>query len=412
VRILFVKERLAWPRSAGHDVHGYHMMQALEALGHEVALLTLEPPQTEALAGLTLAFARSIRQAVLADEAAPLPLTRLQERFRSYWGIEPAHIRVVGDAASAWAADAVVAVGLNVLPYLAGLRSTGPVRVWYAADEWAWHHLSQLRIAQKRTWGNLKHAAVKGLYERAYARIVDRAWVVSAGDRRAMRWVAGIQAVDVIPNGVDCAYYQGRSVDEIPQSCVFWGRLDFGPNIQALEWFCRKVWPRLLDWAPSARFTIYGFSPVPSVHRLAQIQGICVVPDMPDLRAGIAGHQVVVLPFVSGGGIKNKLLEAASMAKAIVCTPRACGGLKGEEPLPFLRAQSASEWVEAIRGLWEGPRRRQQLGADARQWVQTSHTWETAARQAVASIEGSLPDDAHQRNLLRHSVQLVEDQDY
>jgi glycosyltransferase involved in cell wall biosynthesis len=387
VRILFVKERQSWPRSAGHDVHGYHMMQALGCLGHEVALLTLEPPQTEALAGLELAFARCIRQSASAGDAAALALTRLQERFRSYWGIEPAHIRAVGDTGGEWDADAVVAVGLNVLPYLAAV---GSLRIWYAADEWAWHHLSQLRLVRRRTWGNLKQAAVKGLYERAYAGLVDRAWVVSAGDRRAMRWVAGMRAVDVIPNGVDCNHYQPQATEEMPFSCVFWGRLDFGPNIQALDWFCRKVWPRLLGWAPNARFTIYGFSPVANIWRLSEIKGICVIPDMPDLRACIAAHQVVVLPFVSGGGIKNKLLEAASMGKAIVCTPRTCGGLRGEEPLPFLRAQGRGEWVEAIRSLWERPERRQQLGADARQWVQKHHTWETAARQAVASIEGSV----------------------
>lgn len=394
MRILFVKERQSWPRSAGHDVHGFHMMQALARLGHQVALLTLEPPQAEAVDGLSLAFVRSLRETAGGGDSAPLPLTRLQERFRSYWGIEPAHIRAVGDAAGEWHADAVVTVGLNVLPYLAALRPpalpASPVRIWYAADEWVWHHLSQLRIARRRTWGNAKHAAVKGLYERAYAGVVDRVWVVSAGERRAMRWLAGIRNADVIPNGVDGTHYQPQVTEEIPSSCVFWGRLDFGPNIQALDWFCRKIWPKLQGLVPNARFTIYGFSPVPAIWRLSEIPGICVVPDLPDLRAGIAAHQVVVLPFVSGGGIKNKLLEAASMGKVIACSPRTCGGLRGQEPLPFLRAQSAAEWVEVIRGLWESPQRRQQLGTDARQWVQAHHTWETAARQAVASIEGTL----------------------
>ena len=61
--------------------------------------------------------------------------------------------------------------------------------------------------------------------------------------------------------------------------------------------------------------------------------GIDLVPDLPDLRDEIARHAAVVLPFVSGGGIKNKLLEAASMAgesdqsgdlcvSAAVCTPK------------------------------------------------------------------------------------------
>ena len=34
MRFLFVKPRLAWPRSSGHDVHCYHLMKALAERGH------------------------------------------------------------------------------------------------------------------------------------------------------------------------------------------------------------------------------------------------------------------------------------------------------------------------------------------------------------------------------------------
>ena len=44
MRLLFVKDALAWPRSSGHDVHSYHMMLALTRLGHEVGLLTATEP--------------------------------------------------------------------------------------------------------------------------------------------------------------------------------------------------------------------------------------------------------------------------------------------------------------------------------------------------------------------------------
>ncbi len=54
MRLLFVKERLAWPRSSGHDVHSFYMMRALAELGHSVGLVTLSPPTPEAIQGLRL----------------------------------------------------------------------------------------------------------------------------------------------------------------------------------------------------------------------------------------------------------------------------------------------------------------------------------------------------------------------
>jgi glycosyltransferase involved in cell wall biosynthesis len=391
MRILFIKEALAWPRTSGHDVHCYHMMRALRELGHEISLATLRRPDPEAVRGLDLGHADVLdgEAAAGANGAAALPLSNLQERFRSYWGISPRHVRHVGRLALEQEADAVVVVGLSVLPYLGAVD--GPLRVWYAADEWAWHHLSQVRLARPRTWGNVGQALVKGVYERAFRSRLDRVWVVSEADRRAMHWVAGVRDVDVLPNGVDADHYAPPAGGaEAGRSCVFWGRLDFGPNVQALEWFCGRVWPALRRKAPDARFTIYGFQPTDPVRALAGRAGVELIPDLPDLRAEIARHPVVVLPFVSGGGIKNKLLEAAGMGKAIVCTPRACGGLRGDGPPPLVTARTVADWVGAVTRLWSDEGGRRRLGDQARRWVIEHHTWRAAAQTALRGLEASL----------------------
>src|SRR5262249_10361987 len=129
------------------------------------------------------------------------PLTGLGERYRSYWGIDVQHLRIFARMADRFGADVVVVTGLEVLPLLGAIR--GACRVWYAADEWCWHHLSQVRLADPASWTNVRDAAIKGLYERAFRRHLDRVWVVSTRDAMAMRWIAGVPGVDVVPNGVD-----------------------------------------------------------------------------------------------------------------------------------------------------------------------------------------------------------------
>jgi glycosyltransferase involved in cell wall biosynthesis len=385
VRLLFVKEALAWPRSSGHDVHTYHMMRALAGLGHDVALATVRRPVDDAVRGLPLGRYDCLGEAVETNgDTPPSRLSKMQEKFRSYWGIEPARIRAVGKAARDWGADAVVVVGLNVLPYLGAVEKAR--RVWYAADEWAWHHLSLFRPLRPSTWGNVPEALIKGVYERAYGPLLDRVWLVTDADRRAMRLVAGTGGLDVLPNGVDAEHFSPRELPQHERSCAFWGRLDFGPNVQALEWFCRRVWPRVRREVPDARFTIYGFKPTDAVRVLVGRDGIELVPDLPDLRDEVARHALVVLPFVSGGGIKNKLLEAAAMGKAVVCSKRACGGLRLDGSAPLRVARSAGDWVRAMRALWADPAECQRLGAAARRWVVECHTWEAAARTALAGL--------------------------
>jgi glycosyltransferase involved in cell wall biosynthesis len=390
VRLLFVKESLAWPRSSGHDVHCFYMMQALARLGHDVGLLTSAEPSPQAIAGLALAMHGTF-PAMGESAHGPTPrFSRFQERFRSYWGIDPTRVRAVGRVAEEFRADAVVVVGLNVLPYLGAVRDA--LRVWYAADEWAWHHLSQVRLEAPATWGNLRQALIKGLYERAFGPLLNRVWVVTDADRRAMNWVAGVTEVDVIPNGVDGEHFRPVEAAQVERSCTFWGRLDFGPNIQALEWFCNRVWPLVRHQMADARFTIYGFNPTAAVRALVGKDGIDLVPDLPDLRTEIARQQVVVLPFVSGGGIKNKLLEAAGMGKAIVGSPVACGGLRLKGRPPFLIARTPELWVRSLISLWQDAKRRAQLGADARHWVLDRHSWQAAAQGATTGLKRSLQE--------------------
>lgn len=383
MRFLFVKESLAWPRSSGHDVHGFHMMKALVAKGHEVYLLTAVPPSGQALEGLRLS-GQSCFGDYDAGDGSDIPLTKLQAKFCSYWGIERSRLAATRAAADQFQADVVVAVGLEVLPYLAG---TPQCRcVWYAADEWVWHHLSQMRLMRRSSWSNGKEAAIKGLYERAFAPLLDRVWVVSQADRMAMRWVTGLRTIDVIPNGVDTDHFRPQSREEIPASCIFWGRLDFGPNLDAMNWFVRAVWPLVRQRQPNARLSIFGFQPGEQALAWNEVPGVTVIADREDIRRDIAEHQVVVLPFLSGGGIKNKLLEAASMARPIVASRTACNGLAFEGNAPMHSASSPQEWAERIGELFASQEKRHQLGQAARTWILQNHQWDSAAQKAALPL--------------------------
>jgi len=168
---------------------------------------------------------------------------------------------------------------------------------------------------------------------------------------------------------------------------VFWGRLDFGPNVDALEWFLAKVWPAVRAAEPAATFAVFGFSPTARVRELAKVPGVELHPDLPDLRAEVRRRQAVVLPFVSGGGIKNKLLEGAAMGRPIVCTPRAAMDLRSAGSLPLERVTRPAEWVDRIVAMWGDAARRQELGRAAREWVSEYYSWAAPARNALAAMK-------------------------
>jgi glycosyltransferase involved in cell wall biosynthesis len=384
LRVLFYKRDLQWPFRSGHDVHTTNMMKALAAAGHHIGLVTAQPVPAGVRESLQLELQHTL-DAADGGSDRNYGLPGLQERFRRFWGINSTHLETLQRLSDSFKADAVVVSGMDVLPVLAAIR--GPLRIWYAADELALHHFSQLRLTEPSTWRELPDGMFKGFYERVFQNAVDRVWAVSDVDVWAFKRLAGMHAADLIPNGVDAERYQPSSTAEQPFTAAFWGRLDFGPNIQGLQWFCSRVWPLVRERHPQAQFTIIGFHPGDAVQHLATLPGVRLCADVPDVQALVHSHAIAVLPFTSGTGIKNKLLEAAAMGKAIVCTPTALSGLSNP---PFAGLQKPRAWVDDLSMLWQDEPERRRRGVVAREWVTAHHSWASAAQKAEAAIAEGL----------------------
>jgi glycosyltransferase involved in cell wall biosynthesis len=383
MKILFVKRSQSFPRSSGHDVHGYFMMRSLQHAGCRLGLLTAADASSEAIEGLDLVWQGTFSG--LPEPRVVGSLPKWQEKFRSYWGMDRSWPTKVSELVASEQFDAVVVVGLEVLPYLGLVK--GAKRIWYAADEWLLHHWSLVQWTSPATYKDLKLGLVKGLYERAFNDCTDRVWAVSETDRRFFRWVMGARQVDLVPNGVDADYYSPRKVVQKPESLAFWGRLDFEPNIDAIRWFGEKVWKGLKSERPNATWTVYGFGAGDVIRRFQHAFGFELVSDLPDLRDAGSSHQVAILPFVSGAGIKNKLLEGAAMSLPIVASEKALTGLDRNK-VPFLIAKDPKEWRDHIKGLWDDADRRQVYGDQVRNWVLENHSWDSAAAIALEGLRG------------------------
>ncbi len=386
MKLLFVKQSQSWPRSSGHDVHGYHMMRALAARGHAISLATIVPPEPKALDGLKLESPVYRLAETRTPRSGARKWTKWHRRFTNYFGIQYEWADALAEILEQNHFDVVIVVARHLLPLLSVIKS--PIRIWYPADDPAWHHLTRIKPLQPNTWSEAKRALINGLYEWSFRRSFDRVWVVSPPDRSAMHFITACRNVDLVANGVDAEHYRPMSAETIPFSCVFWGRLDFGPNVDALQWFVRSIWPDVRAKQPAATFHVFGFNPTPAVRELLKAPGIELHPDLPDLRAEVARRQVVVLPFISGGGIKNKLLEAAAMGRPVVCTQQGLSGTKGNPPVRC--ALSPWYWSKALGELWASAEARESLGRAARQWVIENHTWEAAAKVAEEGLRESM----------------------
>ena len=100
---------------------------------------------------------------------------------------------------------------------------------------------------------------------------------------------------------------------------IFVGKMSYGPNIEAAEWFAKEVLPLIRNKVPDVTFTIVGKDPTESIKSL-QSDYIKVTGMVHSVEPFYQEAKLVVLPLMNGGGVKVKLLEAVSYRKPIVST--------------------------------------------------------------------------------------------
>lgn len=404
--ILMVCELPIWPLDQGYRVHGCNMARALAAQGVRVGIASMTPCTDADLPGdvrrMQIAWPEADtdqRRAFIARWGGPMRW--LRERIAAHQGIDPDRLAAVRTLVEQHRPEVVIGLGQHAPLMLCGLDSD-VMRIWYAADEPVYFHLSCLR---RMTWGSgamreLRHRArsiaLYALVERLFLPQLDGAIGVSPTDSRLLERIGGARRTVTIRNGVDLDYFAPSDEPVQPHSLIFWGRMDFEPNVDAVCWFARKVWPRLKERQPDAMWRIVGKHPAEAVRQLAAIDGIEVTGPVDDIRLLARKTSVTILPMRCGGGIKNKLLEAAAMGLPIVASSRAVRGLDlSGGPAPMRICDAAGAWCETIERLWRDADEAANLRTAARQWVMRHHTWRHAAQQLLMFA------DVHQNDAIK-----------
>lgn len=129
---------------------------------------------------------------------------------------------------------------------------------------------------------------------------------------------------------VTLSYFQWDNssilASEKPLLVRYIGALDWEPNIQGVKWLVNDVWPLVYRDLPEAKLEIAGRNTLDRVYNL-QNESVHILGEVDNASHYMQEASVLVVPLFSGGGIRIKLIEAASLKKAIVATPKAIEGL-------------------------------------------------------------------------------------
>ncbi len=188
----------------------------------------------------------------------------------------------------------------------------------------------------------------------------------------------------VVPFGIDLDEYP-ENENYIPsEEPEFFhvGSMNWLPNIEGINWFLDDVWPSVVSQFPKVTFTIAGRS-IPESIRQRNDQNVVIAGEVPSANDFMAAHDIMIVPLLSGSGIRVKIIEGMALGKTIITTSVGAEGLAVENGKNILLADTPEEFSAAIAKCVNTPDLCTILGENARNFVALNHNNTLITRELI-----------------------------
>jgi glycosyltransferase involved in cell wall biosynthesis len=362
LKILFLCNRVPFPPHDGGAILMYDLVHNLARQGVDVTVLAINTPKHFQPEGVLGTAVRLLTVPVNTNLSVFKALVNLFksipynfERFMS-----PAYARQLAALLESETFDLIQVEGSQMAWYLPLIRQYSAAPVVLRAHNVEYTIWERLARHEKQFWKRryFKILARKiKAFEKAYLPLFDAIAAITAEDTARLAALGVASQVAVIPAGVQRERLPLRP-DLVPRpKTLFWiGSLNWQPNLEGLDWFLHKVWPALRQAHPDLELHLAG-SFQPDFWQLLPLHQVQVHGFVPDAALFMQQYELMLVPLLSGGGMRVKIVEGLALGKAVLTTTVGAEGVQGKAGEHFLVADDAQAWIRLldayVRGAWQ-----------------------------------------------------------
>ncbi|MCB0559365.1 MAG: glycosyltransferase [Lewinellaceae bacterium] len=395
MKILQLCKKFPYPLKDGESIAVTTLSRALRELGCQVSLLAMNTHKhffnsngcPEALSHYKDIFKVPVDNRVKPTEAFLNLFSR--ESYHIARFISPAFQRQLIEVLKNNTYDLIQLETPYLSPYIPTIRKYSDALIAMRAhnvEHEIWERIAENTAFFPKRW-YLKHLARKLCrYEVEQLKQYDILVAITQRDLDFFRKLGYRKAAVVAPIGVRSEAYQ-PDYDSYrrPLSLSFIGSLDWMPNQEGLQWFINQVWTSLEKKYPNLELHIAGRNtPEDLKHKLAG-KNVFVHGEVPDAHQFINNHSLMVVPLLSGSGMRAKILEGMALGRVVLTTSVGLEGIAARPGREVLVADAPEQFVSHIEScLLQGPQL-ERMGRQACHFVASQYDSLSIARRLLDS---------------------------
>jgi glycosyltransferase involved in cell wall biosynthesis len=193
---------------------------------------------------------------------------------------------------------------------------------------------------------------------------------------------------NVIPMGIDIDHYiiENEYIPTVNPKLFHIGSMNWVPNLEGLEWFFDEVWKIILFRHPELTFNLAGRG-IPKKWQLLNIPNVIVDGEVEDANQYILSKDIMIVPLLSGSGVRIKIIEGMALGKTIITTPIGAEGLDVEHGVNIFIADTPQEFADLIDKCIDNPELCKIIGENARNYVILNHNNEIITQNIISLYE-------------------------
>ena len=202
-------------------------------------------------------------------------------------------------------------------------------------------------------------------FEQTYLPQFDVIAAITPTDKKRIRELGITTRVEVIPAGIELSRFSQPEANlPQPKTLFMIGSLNWLPNQEGINWFLKNVWPHISIEHPEVELHIAGSS-APEYLVNLKLPRVTVHGFVPDAAAFMQQYELMLVPLLSGGGMRVKIVEGMGSGKCILTTPVGAEGIPVIAGENILIAETPAEWQQILQQYLTGKLPVQQIARSA-----------------------------------------------
>ncbi len=381
MRILQISNKLPYPPKDGGSIATFSMARAFADLGHEVTILAMNTskhyfdPQN-----IPDTIQDKIHFLAVDTDTRISPLDALKNLLTSDFPYNAQRFitrdfsrqlnRLLRDEHF----DVIQLEGLYVAPYTEEIRKESNALVSMRAhnvEHEIWERTSKQSRFLKKKYLQILTDRIRRM-EKQYINSYDVLVPITERDGNRFRELGCHLPLFHAPTGIFTEELNpDRSGIDFP-SVFHIGALDWSPNQEGIFWFLEKVWPELHRNHPDLKFYIAGRNAPPQISNI-KTPGVVFLGEVEDAYEFMRSKAIMIVPLLSGSGMRIKIIEGMALGKTIVSTSIGTEGIATTHEKNLLIADDPENFVKEIIGLLENFDKFDQLGRNAVDFVNKNY---------------------------------------